>query len=521
MRFVLSLAAVALAALAVSAADKKPNVIVFLSDDVGYGEYGFQGNKEIPTPHIDSIAKNGVRFTQGYVAATYCSPCRAGLMTGKYPTRFGHEWNEGVPADANTQFGLPPDQKTIADRMKELGYATCAVGKWHLGRGPKFIATARGFDEFYGTVANTPYLNPPNFIDSRKSTDVTPVKDDNFYTTDAYAERAVDWIGKQKDKPYFLYLPFNAQHAPLQPPAKYLNRFPNIANENRQRFAATMSAMDDAVGKVLDKVREMGQEENTLVVFFSDNGGPTMQTTSKNDPLRGRKATTLEGGIRIPFCMQWKGKIKPGTTYENPIIQLDILPTAVIAAGGKIDPEWKIDGVDLMPYLTGANSAKPHETLYWRFGEQWAIRKGDMKLVASAVDGVQNVKLFNLKDDIGEKNDLAAAMPEKVKELKAEWDKWSAEQMKPLWVPAKKKNKADFMRHTVASGIVSSLPVWISSSLRFFSSGIAATDIAVRPPSANTSIDPRSTNTLRSRTPPLSFTGAVASLQVKVPFASS
>ncbi len=445
MRFVLSLAAVVLctAGPAQAADAKKPNVIVILSDDVGYGEYGFQGNKEIPTPNIDSIAKTGVRFQQGYVAATYCSPCRAGLLTGRYPTRFGHEWNEGVLADPNVPFGLPVEQKTIADRLKELGYATACVGKWHLGRGPKFIATARGFDEFYGTVANTPFFNPPNFIDTRKSSEVTPVKDDNFYTTDAYAERAVDWIGKQKDKPYFLYLPFNAQHAPLQAPKKYLDRFPDIKDENRKIFAAMMSAMDDAVGKVLAKVREMGQEENTLIFFFSDNGGPTMQTTSKNDPLRGRKATTLEGGIRVPFCAQWKGVIPAGSTFDHPMIQLDIFATSIVAAGGKLDPAWKLDGVDLIPHLTGKVKEAPHPVLYWRFGEQFAIRKGDFKLVASAVDGVRNVKLYNLKDDIGETTDLTEKMPEKAKELRAEWDKWSAEQMKPLWVPAKKKNKDD------------------------------------------------------------------------------
>jgi arylsulfatase A-like enzyme len=441
MRFVLSLATVALTAAAATAADaKKPNVIVILSDDVGYGEYGFQGNKEIPTPNIDSIAKNGVRFTQGYVAATYCSPCRAGLMTGRYPTRFGHEFNGGGPAGGK-DFGLPVTEKTIADRLKALGYATACVGKWHLGHGPGYVATARGFDEFYGTVANTPFLNPPNFIDTRKSPDITPVKDDNFYTTDAYGERAVDWIGKQKGKPFFLYLPFNAQHAPLQAPKKYLDRFKDIKDEKRQLFAAMMSAMDDAVGKVLAKVKEMGEEENTLIFFFSDNGGPTMQTTSKNDPLRGRKATTLEGGTRVPFCAQWKGKIPAGATFEHPMIQLDILATAIVAVGGKIEPEWKLDGVDLMPYLTGKVKEPPHPVLYWRFGDQWAIRKGDYKLVASAVDGVKNVKLYNLKDDIGEATDLTAKMPDKVKELRADWDKWSAEQAKPLWVPAKKKDK--------------------------------------------------------------------------------
>jgi arylsulfatase A-like enzyme len=306
----------------------KPNVIVFLSDDVGYGEYGFQGNKEIPTPHIDSIAKNGIRFTQGYVSGPYCSPTRAGLITGRYQTRFGHEWNEGPATADGRPFGLAVEEKTIADRMKALGYATIAIGKWHLGRGPEFIATARGFDEFYGTVANTPFFNPPNFIDTRVSPEVTPVRDDNFYTTDAYAERAVDWIERNKSKPWFMYLPFNAQHAPLQATKKYLDRFPNIADERRRTFAAMMSAMDDAVGRVVGKVRELKQEENTLIWFLCDNGGPTQQTTSSNGPLRGFKATTLEGGIRVPFIVSWPGHLKPGV-FAQPVIQLDLTATAL------------------------------------------------------------------------------------------------------------------------------------------------------------------------------------------------
>jgi arylsulfatase A-like enzyme len=424
-----------------AAADKKPNVIVFLSDDVGYAEYGFQGNKEIPTPNIDSIAKNGVRFTSGYVSGPYCSPTRAGLLTGRYQTRFGHEWNEG-PATPNggRKFGLPVEEKTMADRMKALGYATCAVGKWHLGAGDEFVATARGFEEFYGTVANTPFFNPPRFIDSRKSPAAGPIKDDNFYSTDAYGERAVDWIGKQKDKPFLLYLPFNAQHAPLQATKKYLDRFANIADEKRKTFAAMMSAMDDAVGRVLAKVREMNQEENTLIFFFSDNGGPTPVTTSKNDPLRGFKATTLEGGVRVPFCFQWKGTVPAGKTYDNPIIQLDILPTALAAAGAQPEAGWKLDGVNLLPYLTGKNDGPPHEALYWRFGEQWAIRKGDWKLVVNRIDGVKKpAALYNLKADIGEATDLAAKEPDKAKELKADWDKWNADNIPPRWVPQPKK----------------------------------------------------------------------------------
>ena len=440
-RLIVSLALFALFPIAAFAVEGKPNVIVFLSDDVGYGEYGFQGAKDIPTPNIDSIAKNGVRFTSGYVAATYCSPCRAGLLTGRYPTRFGHEFNGGGGAGGK-DFGLPLTETTIADRMKKLGYATACVGKWHLGGPPDYLPTKRGFDEFYGTVANTPFFKPPNFVDSRVSDKITPVTDENFYTTDAYAERAVDWIGKQKDKPYFLYLPFNAQHAPLQAPDKYLKRFPNLEG-NRKIFAAMMSAKDDAVGKVLAKVKEMGQEETTLIFFFSDNGGPTAQTTSNNGPLRGFKAQTSEGGTRVPFCAQWKGKISAGMTYDFPIVNLDILPTAVVAAGGKIDPDWKLDGVDLMPYLTGKSNARPHETLYWRFGAQWAIRKGDWKLVQSNADKGM-ARLINLAEDIGEKNDLSEKEPAKVKELKADWEAWSKEQKEPLWMPPKaKKNKGE------------------------------------------------------------------------------
>jgi arylsulfatase A-like enzyme len=431
----LALSVVAIAVPSWAADAKKPNVIILLADDVGWGEFGFQGNSQIPTSNIDSIAKNGTKFTNGYIAATYCSPCRAGLMTGRYPTRFGHEFNGGGNAGGKG-FGLPLTETTMADRMKALGYATACVGKWHLGGPPDFLPMKRGFDEFFGSVANPgSYFAPPAFVDSRKSPDVFPMKEPGFYTTDQFAARAVDWIGKQKG-PYFLYLPFNAQHAPLQATKKYLDRFPNIKEEKRHTFAAMMSAMDDAVGQVLAKVRERGEEENTLIFFFSDNGGPTPQTTSGNGPLRGFKATTSEGGIRIPYCVQWKGKIPAGKVYDHPIQNLDILPTAVVAAGGTVETSWKLDGVDLMPFITGKNTAKPHETLYWRFGEQWAIRHGDWKLVASRID--KNVpRLINLADDIAEAKDLAAQEPEKVKQLTAIWKEWSAQQEPPRWKPAR------------------------------------------------------------------------------------
>jgi len=418
----------------------QPNIVIFYADDLGWGELGCQGfTKDIPTPHIDSLAKNGLRFTNGYVAATYCSPSRAGLMTGRYPTRFGHEFN----TVANT-VGLRSDQTTIATRLKTLGYATIAVGKWHLGNQPENRPTKRGFDEFYGTLNNTPFFHPTNFIDSRISNDVREVTDDTFYTTDAYADRSLDWLEKNKNKPWFLYLPFNAQHAPLQAPKKYLERFPKITDEKRQLFAAMLASMDDAIGRVMGKIRALGQEENTLVFFIADNGGPTASTTSQNGPLRGFKMTTFEGGPRVPFIAQWKGKIPAGKTYDLPVMNLDVLPTAIIAAGGKTDPSWQLDGVDLMPYLTGKQTSRPHQTLYWRYGPQWAIRHGDLKLVVSK-GGSGQPELYDLATDIGESKDLASAQPAKVKELQALWDKWSAEQA-PASTPdagggATKKNK--------------------------------------------------------------------------------
>ncbi len=404
------------------AAEQQPNFLVILVDDVGWGEFGFQGAKDIPTPHIDSISHNGIRFTQGYVSGPYCSPTRAGLMTGRYQTRFGHEFNSTARLS-----GLVASETTIAQRLKKLGYATCAIGKWHLGGGGEFRPMQRGFDEFYGTLANTPFFHPTQFVDSRISADVQRVTDHTFYTTDAYGKRAVDWLEKHKSQPWFVYLPFNAQHAPLQAPQTYHDRFDSIRDQKRRTFAAVMSAMDDAVGRVLEKIRQLGQEENTLVFFVSDNGGPTRRTTSSNGPLRGFKATTWEGGVRVPFCVQWKGTLPAGKTYDLPVIQLDILPTCLVAAGAEIDAAWKLDGVDLMPYLTGKNTSRPHESLYWRFGNQWAIRHGDWKLVVGNGGGPEP-GLYNLAADLSESNDLSATQSAKARELQALWNKWIAQQ---------------------------------------------------------------------------------------------
>jgi arylsulfatase A-like enzyme len=440
----------ALLAAPASAADRKPNVIVILGDDMGYGDVGVHGCKDIPTPHMDSIARNGVRCSSGYVSGPYCSPTRAGLMTGRYQARFGHEFNEG---QGTATFGLTLSETTFAQRMQEAGYATGAIGKWHLGSQPQFRPTSRGFDEFYGTLANTPFRNPL-LLDSKAGPDPARVEDDKFYTTEAYAARAADFMKRNKDRPFFLYLPFNAVHTPLQAAQKYLDRFPAITDPLRKAMAAEMSAFDDAVGSVLAAVRELKLEEHTLIVFLSDNGGQRGQA-SDNRPLRDRKATTFEGGIRVPFFVQWKGRLPAGKVFDHPVIQLDILPTALAAAGVTARPEWKLDGVNLLPHLEGKTTAAPHANLYWRFGPQWAIRQGDWKLVAARDPDaqqpglLQDLKvtaplLFNLKDDIGESKDLAAANPEKAKALKAAWDAWNKELAPPAWLPqpqAAKKNR--------------------------------------------------------------------------------
>lgn len=410
---------------------KKPNVILIVADDLGYGELGCQGNKEIPTPNIDSIARNGVRFTQAYVTAPLCSPSRAGLMTGRYQQRFGHEFNPGRTTNPAEDFGLPLTETLLPARLKELGYITGMVGKWHLGLKPEFHPMKRGFDEFFGFLGGAhDYLTSGGRTASiLRGTEPVEEKE---YLTDAFAREAEAFIERHHQKAFFLYLPFNAVHMPLQSIKKYLDRFAHIKDEKRRTFAAMSSAMDDAVGRVLAKVREHKLEENTLLFFVSDNGGPTLTTTSGNLPLRGYKAQVLEGGIRLPFMMQWKGHVPAGRVYGHPVSSLDIHPTALIAAGGGVTPDRKLDGVDLIPFIGGENPARPHETLCWRMGEKCAIRHGDWKLVKE--QGEKDWSLYNLSEDVGEAKNLAEKLPEKVQELKELYEKWEKQLQEPKWV---------------------------------------------------------------------------------------
>jgi arylsulfatase A-like enzyme len=427
----------------VVAADR-PNILIILIDDFGYGDLSIHGCKDIPTPHIDALGAASVRCTQGYISAPQCSPTRAGLLTGRYQQRFGHEYNSAIEGSK-----LPLTEVTLAERLKAAGYKTGLVGKWHLGDDEKHHPLARGFDEFFGFLGGAnPYLpQGPKAVVPRILRGREPA-DEKGFLTEAFAREATAFIDRHQQEPFFLYLAFNATHGPLQAPQKYLDRFTNIADEKRRTYAAMTSALDDAVGAVLAKLRASGLEENTLVFFFDDNGGPTDVNGSLNTPFRGVKGETREGGIRTPFFVRWPGKLPAGMTYDQPVIQLDIHPTALAAAGVPLPPNTKLDGVNLLPSLTGQTAGSPHDVLYWRFSfppgqpdrHKWAIRQGDWKLFTDfdanrkkRTQATQNegVKLVNLANDIREEKDLSKEQPAKVQELKALWDKWNAEMAKP------------------------------------------------------------------------------------------
>jgi arylsulfatase A-like enzyme len=448
--------AITVAAPAAAADPRKPNVIVIVGDDMGYADVGVHGCKDIPTPHIDSLAKDGVRCTNGYVTGPYCSPTRAGLLTGRHQCRYGHEFNPGAAGKADGDHGLPVKETTLADRFRAAGYRTGLVGKWHLGYSDKLVPTARGFDEFFGFLGGAHPYTPPKGS-HRGILRGTMEVEEREYLTDAFAREAVAFVDRHAKGPFFLTLAFNAVHGPMHPCERFLKQFEGIKDEKRRTYATMMAAMDEAIGKVLAKLKAAGIDDDTLVVFISDNGGPEQVNASDNGPFNGGKATTWEGGVRVPFLLRWKAGLPAGKVYDHPVVQLDLFPTVLAAAGAKAEPGWKLDGVDLLPYLRGEKTDAPHATLYWRFGGQMAVRSGDWKLVKAVTGGgraggggaasrrekatAEGAKLFNLKDDPGEQTDLAAKHPETVKELAARWRKWNSEMVDPAWgPPARKKD---------------------------------------------------------------------------------
>jgi arylsulfatase A-like enzyme len=441
MKHFLAVAGLLLASQALPDADAqapaRPNIIVILSDDMGSADIGVHGCQDIPTPNIDGIAKRGVRFTTAYSNGSFCTPTRAALLSGRYQQRLGQEDLTSVSGP------MPLQAKTLADRLRAAGYSTWMVGKWHLGSTERFTPLDRGFDHFFGFYGGGHFYLPEANQKGEYAASIWRDREavrEARYLTDAFGEEAAAFVERQRgaSQPFFLYLAFNAVHTPIQVTEKYLQRFAAIEDRRRRNYAAMLSAMDDAIGLVTTKLAQIGKLDSTLVVFSNDNGGPTTRNAvngSSNAPLRGSKCETFEGGIRVPLLMQWPGVIEPGTVYSQPAISMDITATAGAAAGADAA---EMEGVNLLPYLSGQKRDPPHETLYWRCrtrSNNFAARQGNWKFVHSTegaeMPGPQQKPaknmLFNLASDPSEQHDLAAQYPEKLAGLIKLYKAWSAE----------------------------------------------------------------------------------------------
>jgi arylsulfatase A-like enzyme len=442
---------------AAASAPKKPNIVLILADDIGYADISAYGGKRIMTPNIDRIAQGGVAFTDAYAAAPVCGPSRAGLQTGRHPDRFGFEFNNGPPArEVEENLGLPPNEITLATALKGQGYHTGVIGKWHLGANDAYYPTNRGYDEFVGFLPGaTQYINPgapgvhrvqpqgssydPNTKRSKLGSIIegpsrTLIDNTDDYLTDFFGERGVDYVKRNAPKadPYFLYLAFNAAHDPLVVTEKYYARFPQIQDEGMRVYAAMISALDDQVGAVLDAIDASGEADDTIVYFMTDNGcAAYIHGICACEPLRGGKLSHYEGGVRVPFLMRWPNAMKGGQVYRDVVSLLDVYPTSLAAAGGKLPTDRIYDGVDLAPFITAKVSGIPHDQLAWRRTPHASIRKGDWKLWKS-LDGKFTL-LFNLKDDENETTNLADKEPAKLKELSDAFDQWAKDMMDPAW----------------------------------------------------------------------------------------
>lgn len=426
----------------VGSAQDRPNVIVILADDLGYGDTGFNGCQDIPTPNLDALATNGARCSNGYVTHCYCAPSRAGLLTGRHPARFGFEG--GPPEDnENPLLGLPLAESILPQYLKPAGYVSGIIGKWHLGFSPLMFPLGRGFDEFFGFLDGASVYYNSNIYSGYTLIHETT------YLTDAFTQQAVSFINNHAAQPFFLYLAYNAPHTPYQtPPEVYMQRVNYITNRDRQLYAAMICALDDGVGQVVQTLTANNILNNTLIFFLSDNGAPYDRkfdgTNNSNLPLRGFKEDMLEGGIRIPFAVQWPARLGPDTVYDGMVSSLDIIPTVAAAAGVTLPADRVFDGMDIMPYLTRQHRPKDRN-LFWRwfglgesgpfgaFNTIWAVRSGSLKLVVERAKDTLPPALYDLDIDIGETTDLANLRPNDVVALQDFYNHWELNAIPALW----------------------------------------------------------------------------------------
>lgn len=407
------------------AATQKPNIILIFTDDHGYADLGCQGIfDDLKTPHIDRLAASGVRMTNGYVTAPQCVPSRGGLLSGQYQNKLGLESNNA----ANEPGGLDGFNRslTIAERLKQAGYATGMAGKWHLGPGPRIVD--HGFDHVYYKNSARPAMAN---IDLDGNDRPLGEDDTKVYHIDACSMVACSFIERYKDQPFFFYLAYRAPHVPLDATQKYLERFTGDMPERRRKALAMLSAVDDGVGDIMRTLSKHKLRNRTLVFFIGDNGAPLKihkldapgdgagWDGSLNDPMNGEKGMVSEGGVRVPYVVAWPGTIPGGQVYEHPVISLDVAATANALAGLPDDP--LLDGVNLVPYLRGEKTGAPHEALYWRWTNQAAIRKGKWKYLT----GDNRQYLYDMENDFEEMNNLFASQPELARQMRQELDKWT------------------------------------------------------------------------------------------------
>ncbi len=454
-------------------AQSRPNVVVIVVDDLGYGETGMMGNREIPTPHIDALAASGVRCTAGYVTASYCSPSRAGILTGRYQSRFGYDINPTGERNLLPGAGLPISETTFVSRLRQSGYRTGLVGKWHLGASEAMHPLSRGFDSFYGFLheghfyvpgslpANEPFENVLTMIrdtslpvgERRREGNLirgnyTPISEPAYdahnpllrgtdpiteprYLTDAISEEAVAFITQHRGDPFCLMVCYNAVHSPMQAKLEDCETVRRIEDVQRRIFAGMLLSLDKGVGQIMDCLDEHQLIGNTLVVLLSDNGGPTAELTSSNEPLRGGKGTLYEGGVRVPFVWSFPGRLPEGRTESRPVLSLDIAATALDLAGLPADPN--ADGVSLLSWIDSP-LATGHETIYWRMpGGRQALRSGNWKIVRPRK--TRPFELYHLAGDPGEQRDLSGVEPSKLKELVNRLQAYDNQMAEPIVLP--------------------------------------------------------------------------------------